>query len=197
MLDAVSPDHWMIGYNAARHLFEQGHRRILTVTSLRRETFFRRMDGVKKAYRHFQMTFDPQQDLLVTEGFTPEEAEQTRCDWLETHPCDTWPDAILCASAGSAAGVPRALKRYSLAIPQDISLIATDFTQHLQKLSEKSLTCISVPCREPGIEAVHLLQNRLNRPQAPIFNLLLRGKLMQQSSVSCATRHAARVAQFD
>src|SRR5690606_40860738 len=31
-LDSVSPDHRAIGFTAMRHLFEQGHRRILTMT---------------------------------------------------------------------------------------------------------------------------------------------------------------------
>lgn len=53
---------------------------------------------------------------------------------------------------------------------------------------------MTVPCRELGIEAVHLLQTRLNRPQAPVFNLLLQGKVMDYGSVCNATRHAARVA---
>ena len=38
LLDAVSPDHRAIGNRAVQYLFDQGHRRILHVTSLRRET---------------------------------------------------------------------------------------------------------------------------------------------------------------
>ena len=43
-------------------------------------------------------------------------------------------------------------------------------------------------------EAVHLLQTRLNRPQSPVYNLLLQGNVMDFGSVANATRHAARVA---
>jgi hypothetical protein len=46
-----------------------------------------------------------------------------------------------------------------------------------------------------GIEAVHLLQTRLNRPQAPVYNLLLQGKVMANGTVNTATRHAARLGQ--
>ncbi|MGO0763457.1 LacI family DNA-binding transcriptional regulator, partial [Citrobacter freundii] len=51
----------------------------------------------------------------------------------------------------------------------------------------------TIPCRALGVEAVHLLQNRLNRPSAPVFNLLLKGKVTDRGTVTHATRHAARV----
>jgi Transcriptional regulators len=88
-------------------------------------------------------------------------------------------------------GVQRVLARLGLRVPQDISLLTTDFGWHL---SNASITGVEVPCRELGIEAVHLLQTRLNRPQAPIFNLLLQGKVREAGSVIRATRHMARAA---
>ena len=48
-----------------------------------------------------------------------------------------------------------------------------------------------------SLALVHdLLQTRLNRPQAPVYNLLLQGKVVDYGSVSNATRHAARVALY-
>lgn len=86
------------------------------------------------------------------------------------------------------------LARRGLRIPEDISLITTDFAWNLEHRLDKPVTGITVPCRDLGIEAVHLLQTRLNRPQAPVYNLLLQGKAVDYGSVSNATRHAARVA---
>ena len=48
--------------------------------------------------------------------------------------------------------------------------------------------------RDRGINAVQLLQTRLNRPQALVLKLLLKGKEIKDDSVSNAMRHAARVA---
>ena len=73
-------------------------------------------------------------------------------------------------------GVLKALQRHGLRVPEDISIITTDFAWNLANRLEKPITGITVPCRDLGIEAVHLLQTRLNRPQAPVFNLLLQGK---------------------
>ena len=193
-LDSVSPDHRAIGFMAMRYLFEQGHRRVLTMTCLRRETLYSRLDGIKEAYRHFNVQFDSHHDLLVTEWFTADEAEQALDTWLSTHEKTVWPDVIFPNSTSMAEGVLKALHRHGLCVPQDISLITTDVDGNLQYGLKAPVTGISVPCRELGIEAVHLLQTRLNRPQAPVFNLLLQGKVNDHGSVGNATRHAARVA---
>lgn len=190
-LDAVSPDHRAIGFNAARHLLERGYRRILTITTLRRETLYVRLEGVKEAYRHFHVAFDPKQDLMVTEGFSASEAASMLTAWLESRPKAQWPQALLCASAEMATGMKQALKPHGLRIPEDIALISTDFDWHLEHGATGPVSGIAVPCRELGVEAVHLLQTRLNRPQAPVFNLLLQGRLVEGGTVLDATRFAA------
>ncbi|QCR37401.1 LacI family DNA-binding transcriptional regulator [Nissabacter sp. SGAir0207] len=192
-LDAVAPDHGAIGFNAARHLLERGHRRLLTLTCLRRRTLYTRLNGIQAAYRAFHLPFDPQQDLIVTEGFSADEAEQALEAWLAAHPPAHWPEAIFPGCMTMASGVLRVLARHGLRVPEDVSLITTDFSWHLENLPDAPLTGMVVPCRELGVEAVHLLQHRLHRPQAPVFNLLLQGKLLEAGTVRYATRHAARM----
>lgn len=194
MLDSVSPDHRAIGFTTMQYLFEQGHRRVLTITCLRRDTLYARLDGIKEAYRHFHVAFEPQRDLLVAEWFTAEEAERELDAWLLRHDRAQWPEVIFPNSTSMTEGVLKALQRHGLRVPEDISIITTDFAWNLANRLEKPITGITVPCRDLGIEAVHLLQTRLNRPQAPVFNLLLQGKVIDYGSVSNATRHAARVA---
>ncbi|MFG6090538.1 LacI family DNA-binding transcriptional regulator [Enterobacter soli] len=196
VLDSVSPDHRAIGFSTMRYLFEQGHRRVLTLTCLRRETLYARLDGIKEAYRHFHVAFEPQRDLLVTEWFTADEAERALDAWLLSHDREQWPEVIFPNSTSMTEGVFRALRRHGLRVPEDISIITTDFAWNLQNRLETPVTGTTVPCRELGIEAVHLLQTRLSRPQAPVYNLLLQGKVMDYGSVSNATRHAARVALY-
>ncbi|HEY1847441.1 MAG TPA: LacI family DNA-binding transcriptional regulator [Buttiauxella sp.] len=195
VLDSVSPDHHAIGFTAMRHLFERGHRRILTLTCLRRQTLYARLDGIKEAYRCFHVPFDPLSDLLITEWFTAEEAERLLDEWLSAHDRKSWPDAIFPNSASMAQGVMKALQRHGLRVPEDISIMTTDVVWNLQNQLAIPLTGITVPCRDLGIEAVHLLQTRLNRPQAPVYNLLLQGKVMDNGTVNTATRHAARLGQ--
>lgn len=92
-------------------------------------------------------------------------------------------------------GVIKVLERVGLNIPGDISLITTDVAWNLQNPATQPVTGVTVPCRDLGFEAVHLLQMRLSRPQAPVYNVLLQGKVIERGTVSNATRHAARSEQ--
>lgn len=194
MLDAVSPDHRAIGFNAMRYLFEQGHRRVLCLTTLRRETLYTRLDGIKEAYRRYNVPFNVQRDVIITEGFSAEESEQALRQWLEATPRDQWPEVIFPGSTSMTLGVQKVLQKEGLRVPEDISLITTDFHWRLDNEMEKPITSVTVPCRELGVEAVHLLQNRLNRQSTSVLNVLLQGELRDGGTVSNATRHAARVA---
>lgn len=191
-LDAVSPDHYAIGFSALNNVFERGHRRILTITSLRRETLYDRLNGVKDAYRFHHVAFNPQQALIVTEGFSADETQQSLRVWLNQRPSSEWPEVIFPGSVGMTAGVIRVLEQHRVRIPQDMSLITTDFAWNLENLLDTRFSGIAVPCRELGVEAVHVLQNRLNRPEAPVYNLLLQGTMRDCGTVAQATRHAAR-----
>ncbi|SNY68470.1 LacI family DNA-binding transcriptional regulator [Enterobacter sp. CC120223-11] len=194
ILDAVSPDHRAIGFSAMRYLFEQGHRRVLCMTTLRRETLYARLDGIKEAYRRYHVPFNAQKEVIVTEGFTAEESEQALEKWLTETPRDQWPQVIFPGSTTMTLGVQKVLERHGLRVPEDISLLITDFVWRLDNELSHSVTSITVPCRELGVEAVHLLQNRLNRQEASVLNVLLQGKIQDAGTVSNATRHAARVA---
>ena len=48
-LDAVLPDHFLIGEYSANYLIEMGHRQILSLMCLRRSTMERRLDGIREA----------------------------------------------------------------------------------------------------------------------------------------------------
>ena len=192
LLDSVSPDHRAIGYRAASYLFEQGHRRILSVTSLRRETMYWRLEGIKEVYRQYQLPFDAQRDLLVTEGFSEGETERAIADWFASTPSSMWPEVIFCAGLPMSVGVQHVLEKQGVRVPQDISLMTT-YVWELDARMRDETTGIAIPCRSLGVEAVHLLQTRLNRPHAPVFNLLLQGQIYELGTVTHATRHAARV----
>lgn len=192
LLDAVSPDHRAIGNRAVQYLFDQGHRRILHVTSLRRETMYWRLEGIKEVYRQYQIPFDTGRDLLVTEGFSEDESERAIGNWLNETPREAWPEVIFCAGASMSTGIRRVLEKIGVEIPGELSLMTTD-VQELDAHIVAVVTSITIPCRALGVEAVHLLQNRLNRPSAPVFNLLLKGKVTDRGTVTHATRHAARV----
>ena len=192
LLDTVSPDHHATGYSAVRYLFEEGHRRILTITSMRRATFYQRLEGIREAYRTYHVDFNTENNLLVTEGLGEKETEQVLERWLKTHNRTEWPEAIFCQGKRMIIGVKRVLQRYGLRIPEDISLIATNYALSIAEMEDSPVTSLTIPCRELGAEAVHLLQTRFSRPEAPVFNLLLKGKLETRGTVARSTKNAAR-----
>ncbi|MDU1296084.1 MAG: substrate-binding domain-containing protein, partial [Enterobacter hormaechei] len=67
-------------------------------------------------------------------------------------------------------------------VPQDVSVMSIDGF-NLAAIQEVPLTAVHVPRDELGSEAVHLLQQRLLRPEAPHGSLLLHGTLVVRDSV--------------
>lgn len=187
-LDCVSPDHRGTGLRAGNYLYEQGQRRILVLTSLRRDTLIARLRGIKSALERHHLPFTDAENLLVTEGFGEEESQNVVADYFSRYPFSKPPGlqqscVILCGGHGMALGAFKALQTLGLRVPQDVSLMSTDFDYPRHDSFIKSLTTLQVPCKALGIEAVHLLQNRLSRPDAPSFNLMLQGKLEVRESV--------------
>lgn len=187
-LDCVSPDHRGTGLRAGNYLCEQGQQRILVLTSLRRDTLVARLEGVKSALARHHLPFDDAENLLITEGFGEEESRNAVARYFSSHPFPSPPllppsCVILCGGHEMALGAFKALQTLGLRVPQDVSLMSTDFAYPRHDAFIQSLTSLEVPCKALGVEAVHLLQNRLARPDAPSFHLMLQGKLEVRESV--------------
>jgi DNA-binding LacI/PurR family transcriptional regulator len=181
-LDMVSPDHLSIGEFSARYLIEQGHREILTLMCLRRETMESRLDGVRVAFADHNMPFDDRSHLVVTSGFGAEEARQAILAYFAKLPEGRRPTAILAGGDFMAVGAMEALGKLGLAVPADVSIMSMDGF-NLAEIHEVPLTAVHVPRDELGQEALRLLQKRLSQPQAPCSNLLLGGRLVVRKTV--------------
>ncbi|OWF76262.1 cytochrome-c peroxidase [Yersinia rohdei] len=182
-LDSVSPDHQLIGEFSANYLIQQGHRRILTLQCLRRNTMELRLVGIKEAFASHNMSFDDNQHLLTTHGFGAEEAEQAITAYItacsDSHPL---PTAILAGGDYMAVGAVNALNKLKINVPETISVMSMDGF-NLAEIHDVPLTAVHVPRDELGAEAIQLLQRRLLRPDAPFSNILLQGKLVVRASV--------------
>jgi DNA-binding LacI/PurR family transcriptional regulator len=66
-----------------------------------------------------------------------------------------------------AAGTISALQNHGLRVPQDVSVMSIDGF-NLAAIQDVPLTAVHVPRDELGTEAVHMLQQRLMRPDAPV-----------------------------
>lgn len=181
-LPAVAPDHRATGEYAARYLFAMGHRSVLNLLCLRRYTMELRLAGILDAWRSANLEFDEARHLLVADSFAASESEALISDWLARTPHEALPTAILAGGDFMAVGVMRALSGAGLRVPQDISVMSIDGANR-SAMGDTPLTALQVPRDELGEEAVHMLQQRLIRPQAPVSTLLLHGKMVVCDSV--------------
>lgn len=182
-LDSVSPDHQLIGEFSANYLIQQGHRRILAIQCLRRNTMELRLVGIKEAFASNNMNFDDNQQLITTHGFGAEEAEQaTTAFFIACEDQSQLPTAILAGGDYMAVGAVNALNKLKISVPDKVSVMSMDGF-NLAAIHDVPLTAVHVPRDELGAEAIQLLQRRLLRPDAPFSNILLQGKLVVRSSV--------------
>ena len=181
-LDAVSPDHQLVGRYSANYLIEHGHRDILALMCLRRATMERRLAGVRESFAAHNMAFDDNRHLLTTAGFAAEEARQAIAAHLAGLDRERYPTAILAGGDFMASGAIAELLEQRLSIPGDISVMSMDGF-NLAETHDIPLTAVHVPRDELGAEALRLLQRRLASPDAPFCHLLLSGRLFVGNSV--------------
>ncbi|EKG3231332.1 hypothetical protein SK54_03296 [Enterobacter sp. MGH120] len=181
-LPAVAPDHRAIGERAAEYLFEMGHREVMNVLCLRRYTMELRLSGIRDAWHGHNLRFSDRRDLLMVSSFSARETEQLVSEWLHQQKGKDLPTAFLIGGDFMAAGTISALQKHGLRVPQDVSVMSIDGF-NLAAIQDVPLTAVHVPRDELGTEAVHMLQQRLMRPDAPVGTLLLNGTLTVRESV--------------
>lgn len=181
-LPGVSLDNQLIGEYAASYLFEQGHKSVVNLLCLRRHTMELRLAGIRDAWEAHNLAFDDDQHLITAQSFSAKESEQLISDFLAVTPRDKLPSALLVGGDFMAAGAVSALQKAGLRVPNDISVMSIDGF-NLAAIHDVPLTSVHVPRDQLGEEAVHILQQRLIRPQAPVGNLLLNGTLVIRESV--------------
>jgi len=181
-LPGVAPDHQLIGEYAASYLFEQGHKFVVNLLCLRRYTMELRLAGIRDAWDAHNLQFDDGRHLMTAQSFSAKESEQIIGEFLAATPRHMLPTALLVGGDFMAAGAVSALQKAGLRVPHDISVMSIDGF-NLAAIHDVPLTSLHVPRDELGEEAVHILQQRLIRPEAPVGNLLLNGTLAVRESV--------------
>ncbi|MDR2789158.1 MAG: LacI family transcriptional regulator, partial [Candidatus Accumulibacter sp.] len=192
-LDAVSPDHRLIGRYSAKYLIEHGHRDILVLMCLRRGTMEQRLNGIREAFAAYNIVFDDKRHLVTTSGFAAEEAREAIGAHLAKLERERYPTAILAGGDFMASGVIAEILDRGCIIPGDVSVMSMDGF-NLAETHDIPLTAVHVPRDELGAEALRLLQQRIASPGAPCGHLLLGGRLFIGNSVKRLGRRKAKTA---
>lgn len=151
---AVVPSEIAGGQNSTRHLIQNGHRRIATITG---EPWMQaaqdRLKGYRRALATADIPFDPE---LVVDGDWSASAGYAATARLLA--LKDPPTAIFCQNDRTAIGCYEALKEAGLRIPQDISVIGYDDEEIARHLFPPLTTSV-LPHMAMGQWAVEQLEN--------------------------------------
>ena len=178
-VDSVVIDNVEAAHKIISHLIADGHRRIGAMFGMGSTTGRERHDGFRQAFEAHGLDLHP--ELVSYVNAREEEGYQTTHKLLNlAHP----PDAIFTSNAVLSAGAFRALRESGRRIPDDIAFASFDETTWAS-LVDPAITVIEQPTDEIGQTATELLLNRIEEPDRPTREVILKGKLIVRHSCGC------------
>jgi LacI family transcriptional regulator len=149
-------NNFQAGYEATKHLIEQGCKRIAHITSsLKRNVYAERLRGYKQALLDHKLKFD--EKLLIVDGLKEEDAVRSANRVLGMK---NLPDGIFITNDFCAAVVMQMLKDAGIRIPQDIAVVGFN-NDNIGKVISPKLTTINYPGFEMGKLAARTLISHL------------------------------------
>lgn len=177
----VDVDNRQGGYDATRHLLDQGHRRIATIVGPREwPSAAARLEGYRRAVAEARVTEDPALvEPASSWGLGSGLAAVKRL--LERGTVFT---AIFAQSDLIALGAIRQLRDAGLRVPDDVSVVGFDDLP-VADYVEPALTTVHQPMQEVGALAAALVLDQLAGGEAPAARThLLPAMLVVRQSVS-------------
>jgi LacI family transcriptional regulator len=154
---AVIIDNFKCGYQATKHLIEQGCKRIAMVTSnLKRNVYSERHRGYKQALHDYKLHYDERH--VIINDLSEEAATKTAHRILKMHQV---PDGIFVTHDFTAAVCMQVFKEHGYRIPEDIAIVGFN-NDAIGKLVQPQLTTIDYPGRELGEIVARNLIEQLN-----------------------------------
>lgn len=172
-------DNRKAGYEATKHLTEQGCRRIIHITALpKRNVYVDRLNGYKQALSEKNIEF--KEEYIVVNNLSQEAGEQTAEIILKMDPL---PDGIFASNDNCAVSCMLALKKAGIRIPEDIAVVGFN-NDPVSMVIEPNLTTINYPGYEMGAIAARNLIGYLNgsKPVRSTQTIVLRSDLIIRAS---------------
>lgn len=186
--DQVLFDREDNGYRGARHLLENGHRRIGVGVSRLPEKLSlsedtpqaARLRGVRRALKEFEAP--PLPDEWVFENAHYEEGGEEMARRFLALPPDRRPTGLCIVNDYVAFAFMVDVNRAGLRIPGDLSLVSHD-NQPIASRCPVPMTAVSHPVEEIANAVVGMLAERLDGYDGPPRRLEIQGELVQRASV--------------
>lgn len=195
MFSSVDYDFVSAGRMATEHLIQNGHRRIMFLSSpLHHPNRSKLLRGYQDALCAAQLPFDPELLLVSEDEEDAENAEgyefyngRRLAKRLLDRPL---PDAVVAVNDMTALGVIQALGEQGIQVPKDLSVISFDNIQ-MSAMAYPPLTTIDKPAYDIGKQACLLLSQLLGQdapapPRRIDFapTLILRGSVAPHKTIA-------------
>ena len=178
---SVIIDNYKCGYQATRHLIEQGCKRIVIATSsLKRNVYRERHRGYKEALHDNRLPYS--EKLVIINDLSEKAATENARRILKMNPL---PDGIFITHDFSAAVCMQVLNAHGINVPADIAIVGFN-NDDISKLVQPRLTTINYPGKDLGeIAARNLIDQLTNKNTLQIANrIIIRSDLIiRQSSL--------------
>jgi len=149
-------DNYKCGYQATKHLIDQGCKRIAHVTaSLQRNVYSQRYKGYKDALFDNGIAFD--ESLLVVNDLSETAAMESAKQIVHLRPL---PDGVFITNDFVAAVCMRTFKENGITVPEEIAVVGFN-NDAIGKLIEPALTTVNYPGRDMGEIVARNLINHL------------------------------------
>ena len=149
-------DNYKCGFQATKHLIDQGCKRIAHLTSnLSRNVYRDRYRGCKDALEENGLTFD--EKMLIVDNLSEKAGIDAARKISKMKPM---PDGVFITNDFVAATFIKELKSLNVSVPEDIAVVGFN-NDAISHLIEPSLTTIDYPGSEMGEVAARTLINHL------------------------------------
>jgi LacI family transcriptional regulator len=166
------------GYDATRHLLDQGCRRIVHISgNLNRNVYADRLKGYRAALAEKGIDYDA--SLVFSNTLNDNAGAEVVRQLLKM---TKMPDGIFTANDTSAVACIRELKQAGLRIPQDVAVVGFN-NDPIARVIEPNLTTIHYPGEEMGeVAATTLLNGLKNLTSGNLNTMVLRHELIVRQS---------------
>jgi DNA-binding LacI/PurR family transcriptional regulator len=171
--DLVGIDNHRAGFVLTQHLLHAGAKRVVfAVRENSAATTEERMAGYREAL--FHSSHAESRGAVVSGDFeNPKFVQQM----LSKHK----PDGIVCANDVTAARLMRTLVSLGIKVPNDVRMAGIDDVSYARFLSTP-LTTLRQDCTEIGIVAMDTMLQRLQQPDLPVRDVMVKCELIVRQS---------------
>ena len=165
--NVVSVDNLKAATEAVKYLIECGHSRIVHFSGPKFASHsFERINGFRNAFSESELVFN--ENLIIPCGSHFKDGFETGLEYFKNIPADQFPMAIVCYNDVVALGLMAALRKLSIKVPVQVSIIGYDDIEFARYWSP-ALTTIGTPLEELGKKAAEILIRNIEAKTAFII----------------------------